>query len=295
MAVDATNEGWEASAQENPEERGMTPPMGFTGRVEPQVPVSEAGGTVKGIGHAASPNALEGEIERLTAENARLEKEKLEIEAFAAVASHELFEPLVMIEAYAAMAAERLDAGDEATREDLDQIGRAAARLRHLAEMLLYDARSGSRALRLRNVDCQRLIADVVAMLRPEIEARGVRVEVGELPEVRGEPSLLGGLFTNLLTNALKYGPRSGGVVSVTASRDAAEFQLAVEDDGPPIPEDERARIFEPFRRGRRERRSRGTGLGLAICRRIVERHGGDIGVSTGERGGNRFVVTLPG
>ena len=272
----------------------MTPPEGLTPQVEPQVPMPEADGTVQGIVHNASPNALEGEIERLTADMARLEKEKAEIEAFAAVAAHELFEPLVMIEAYAAMASERLGNGQEATREDLDQISRAAARLRQLAEMLLYDARSGGRALRLRSVDCQRLVADVVATLRPEIEARGARIEVGDLPEVRGEPSLLGGLFTNLLTNALKYGPRSGGLVSVTATRDDAEITLSVEDDGPLIPDDERVRIFEPFRRGLRERRSRGSGLGLAICRRIVERHGGEIGVITGERGGNRFFVTLP-
>lgn len=264
--------------------------MGFTPEVEPQVPVSEADGAAKGT----SSNALEGEIERLTAETARLEREKADIEGFAAVAAHELLEPLLRIEAYAALAAERLDDGHADTLDDLDQIGRAAAGLRQLAEMLLYDARSGGRALRLRTVDCQRLIADVVSMLRPEIEARGARVEVGELPELRGEPSLLGGLFTNLLTNALKYGPRTGGLVRVTAASDASEVRVSVEDDGPLIPEDERAWIFEPFRRGRRERRTRGSGLGLSICRRIAERHGGDIGVTSGERGGNCFVVTLP-
>jgi signal transduction histidine kinase len=268
--------------------------MGFTPEVEPQVPEPEADGDASGTGNAASLNALEGEIERLTADTKRLEQEKADIEGFAAVAAHELLEPLLRIEAYAAMASERLDAAHADTLDDLDQIGRAAAGLRQLSEMLLYDARSGGRALRLRTVDCQRLIADVVSMLRPEIEARGARIEVGELPEVRGEPSLLGGLFTNLLTNALKYGPRTGGVVSVTASSDATKVRVTVEDDGPPIPEDERAWIFEPFRRGRRERRTRGSGLGLSICRRIAERHGGDIGVTNGERGGNRFVVTLP-
>ena len=65
-------------------------------------------------------------------------------------------------------------------------------------------------------------------------------------------------------------------------------------DDGTPITDDERARIFEPFRRGRRERRARGAGLGLTICRRIVERHGGHIGVAAGAPGGNAFFFTLP-
>jgi chemotaxis family two-component system sensor kinase Cph1 len=271
----------------------MTPPMGFTESVEPEAPVTE--GAVLGTENGTRPHALEQQLERLTADVARLEREKSEIEAFAAVAAHELLEPLVMIEAYAAMASDRIGPSpDDETRGDLDQIARAAARLRQLAELLLHDARSGGRDVRMRTVDCRRLVDDVVATLRPEIEARGIRVEVGDLPKLRGEPSLLGGLFTNLLTNSLKYGPRKGGVVSVTASRGEAQWRVAVEDDGPPIPEDERAQIFEPFRRGRRERRSRGSGLGLAICRRIVERHGGEIRIFTGKRGGNRFVVTLP-
>jgi signal transduction histidine kinase len=146
----------------------------------------------------------------------------------------------------------------------------------------------------MRAVDCNRLVTDVIALLQPEIEARGASIQVGELPSVRGEAALLGGLFTNLLTNALKYGPRSGGVISVTAEREPAQWRITIDDDGPPIPEDERARIFEPFRRGRRERRARGAGLGLTICRRIVERHGGRIGVAARPDGGNRFYFTLP-
>jgi signal transduction histidine kinase len=273
----------------------MTPPEGSIRSVDPEAPVTEADGAAMGIGDNTELAILAGQVERLTADVVRLESEKADIEAFAAVAAHELVEPLVMIEAYAAMAADRLAEQEHpATRDDLDQIGRAAGRLRRLAETLLHDARSGGKALRMRVVDCNRLAKDVVAMLTPEIDARGARVDVGTLPSVRGEATLLGGLFTNLLTNALKYGPRTGGVISVTAERSASEWQVSVEDDGPPITEDERAGIFEPFRRGRRERRARGAGLGLAISRRIVERHGGQIGVALGDRGGNRFFFTLP-
>src|SRR5919198_3442988 len=99
----------------------MTPPEGFTSNVEPQVPVPEADGAAPGSGHVTSPKALESKIEQLTARVARLEQEKADIEAFAAVAAHELFEPLVMIEAYASMASERLDGtGPAQTRDDLD-------------------------------------------------------------------------------------------------------------------------------------------------------------------------------
>jgi signal transduction histidine kinase len=104
---------------------------------------------------------------------------------------------------------------------------------------------------------------------------------------------MLASLFTNVLANALKYGPRSGGLVTVTARRAGKRWRFSIEDDGPQIPEDERARVFEPFQRGRHERRTRGAGLGLAICRRIVERLGGEIGVTAGARGGNCLYFTL--
>ena len=131
-------------------------------------------------------------------------------------------------------------------------------------------------------------------MLAHEVQARGATVRLGELPTVQGDASLLNGLFTNLILNALKYSPRTGSEIVVDASREHRAWRVAVESEGPTIPPEDRQRIFEPFQRGRSERRARGAGLGLAICRRIVERHGGQIGVVPGARGGNRFYFTLP-
>ena len=73
----------------------------------------------------------------------------------------------------------------------------------------------------------------------------------------------------------------------------ARAWQLGVESEGEPIPDADRERIFQPYRRGTGERRARGSGLGLSICREIVERHGGELGVMPVE-GGNRFQFTLP-
>jgi signal transduction histidine kinase len=247
-------------------------------------------------GDPSTPHSLERQVERLADQVQRLEREKADIEAFAAVAAHELFEPLVMIEAYASMASERLDVAEHAaSRADLDEISRAASRLRRQVETILHDARTSGSPLVKQDVDCNRLVADVVALLRPEIEARGTRIDAGDLPRVRGEEALLRGLFTNLIGNALKYGPRRGGRISISAEREPRHWRLSIHDDGTPITDDERADIFEPFRRGRRERRARGAGLGLTICRRIVERHGGSIGVAAGGAlGGNAFFFTLP-
>ena len=101
--------------------------------------------------------------------------------------------------------------------------------------------------------------------------------------------------MTNLLTNALKFSPRLGGVVTVSSETVDTGWTVFVESEGPPIPVDDRERIFQPYHRGRGERRIRGAGLGLAICRRVVERHGGTIGLAeTAGDDGNRFFFTLP-
>jgi chemotaxis family two-component system sensor kinase Cph1 len=244
----------------------------------------------------------EDEVERLTARVAALEVEKAVLEAdnaalesFAAVAAHELVVPLIMTESYTGIVSDRLAETDHAdSREDLARLGRSAARTRRLVETLLHDARSSGRPLRVEPVDLDAIVDECVGLMRPEIDERGAEVESAELPVVAGEQVLLSALFTNLIYNALKYSPRRGGKIRIGASRESAEWRFLVESEGPTIPLEDRERIFEPFHRARTERRERGAGLGLTICRRIVERHGGTIGVTAANGSGNRFFFTLP-
>jgi two-component system OmpR family sensor kinase len=97
----------------------------------------------------------------------------------------------------------------------------------------------------------------------------------------------------NLVLNAVKYG--DGGPIRVVASG-GSDIAIAVEDEGPGIPSDERRRIFEPFFRGRlaREQEIEGSGIGLSIVKQVVRSHGGRVRVSNGERHGARFVLQLP-
>jgi signal transduction histidine kinase len=225
-----------------------------------------------------------------------LEREKESVEAFAAVAAHELLEPLILTESYVALIGERLEADAHAdTRRDLDALARSARRGRLLVETMLYDARSSGRELDRRPVDLNFVVADCLRLLRPEIDACAAELDVEDLPEVSGDEAMIAGVYKNLLLNALKYSPRSGSSIRVGAERNGGDPLLFVESDGPEIPPADRERIFEPFHRGKGERRARGTGLGLAICRDIVQRHGGSIGVAPAEPSGNRFYFTLPG
>jgi len=239
--------------------------------------------------------SLETENRRLQARVDELEREKAEVESFAAVAAHELLAPLILADSYAAAITDRLDGELHAdSRRDLDALRGAAARTRLLVETLLHDARSHGRKPQRRPVDLDGVLRECLTLLAPEIERRRANVQVPELPEVNGEKALISVVFTNLLLNALRYGPRDRGTIRVDATPQGAGWRLSVQSQGAPIPVEDRLRIFEPYHRGRGERRARGAGLGLAICQQIVERHGGEIGVTIAPNRDNRFYFTLP-
>ena len=233
--------------------------------------------------------------ERLAAHIEQLEREKAALEGFAAAAAHELVEPLVITEAYASMVYDRLDDIEhEESRRDLVALGRTASRARLLIEALLHDARTAETERFGQPVDLNAVVAECLDVLGPEIAAREADILVGPLPTVTGHGSLLSGLFANLLMNGLKYSRRHQPRIAIDAEPEAQAWRFSVTSYGPTIPPEDRERIFQPYQRGRGERRARGAGLGLTICRRIVERHGGEIGVLPAQGGGNRFHFTLP-
>ena len=180
------------------------------------------------------------------------------------------------------------------SRRDLDALHRGAARTRLLVETLLNDAHSRGRELRRRSIDVSLVVRECLTLLAPEIRSRGTDVQVAELPHVYGEEILISAVFSNLLINALKYGPRERGTILVDVTPEKARWRFSVQSQGPTIPAAERDRIFRPYHRGSGERRAQGAGLGLTICRGIVERHGGQIGVTASDSGDNCFYFTLP-
>jgi signal transduction histidine kinase len=262
-----------------------------------------------------SPTEAEGEIARLAARVEELERERRDHERLRAdlkrqhralksdraqlsehlaMASHEILTPLVIAEAYITQIHD--DARHELdiyARRDLDGLARVFAGVRPLVEALLLDARDSQRPLRRELTDLDAVVQDCIATLAPEISERRARVEVDPLPTVRANAALLSGVFANLLANALKYGPRQGPEIRVSVQSDA-HWVFAVRSAGAAIPEAERGAIFEPWRRGRTAGSEGGSGLGLAIVRRIVERHGGEVWVTSPSSSSNCFFFSLP-
>ena len=140
--------------------------------------------------------------------------------------------------------------------------------------------------------DLAKVVSDVVADLGGTLD--DAELTVAELPVLPGDESLLRSLMLNLIGNAAKFrSPDRPLEIRVDARRDGEWWRVEVADNGVGIPEDERERVFEPS--VRLDKRVEGLGIGLATCRRVVDAHGGAIGVSEGPDGiGSAFWVELP-
>jgi signal transduction histidine kinase len=223
-----------------------------------------------------------------------LARSNRELEEFASVVAHDLRSPLLTISGYCQLLdeeyAERFDA---TAREYLNQAVAGAARMGRLIEDILEYSRAGRSSEPLRAVDMQSVLVHATANLEASIREHDVRIEVGPMPVVVGDPTQLVQLVQNLLDNAIKFRrvqqpPRVG----VTASPSDGCWQFAVEDNGIGVAEEHFERIFQTFQR-LHGRELPGTGIGLAICRRIVERHGGRIWLRSAVGQGATFYFTL--
>lgn len=211
------------------------------------------------------------------------------------MAAHELLKPLILTEAMTVSVLERTHSRlDLASRRDLESVLHSSARVRLMVEGLLEESRQNGRVLRREHVDMADVVQDCLDLLAPEIKARSARVSVEPMPVVVANAALLNGAMSNLIANAIKYGPRSGGEIRVGAARGGTGWVFEVDSAGKPIPERDRSAIFEPWQRGVGERRARGAGLGLSIVRRVVAIHGGEVGVQPINGRGNRFYFTIP-
>jgi signal transduction histidine kinase len=245
--------------------------------------------------HKNAPALLERRNAELAARLSELEDRYVAVERFAGTAAHQLAEPLVIAESSAILVAEELGADlDPMLRGRLDAIGRGAARARRLMDALLADARTDGQSLELRTVDVTAVVEETLASLDHQVRERSATIVIGPLPHVHGEPGLLSVVLENLVSNALKYGPRSGGRVVIASEPGPNGRRISVVSEGMPIPEEEAERIFQPFHRASGERRVPGVGLGLTICARLMERLGGTIGVEPGADSGNTFWIELP-
>jgi len=226
---------------------------------------------------------------------AALERSNAELAQFAYVASHDLSEPLRMVSSYLQLLRRRYHGRlDEDADEFIDYAVDGANRMRALIEDLLAYSRAGRTADPV-PVESGRVMADVLSSLAAAIADARAQVSVGNLPTVEGDRLALAQLFQNLVANALKFRRGPGASVWITAEEGpGATWRFEIADDGIGIEPAHRDRVFKMFQRLHDREAYEGTGIGLAICRKIVERHHGQIWVEDREGGGTVFGFTLP-
>lgn len=217
-----------------------------------------------------------------------------------AAVSHDLRTPITSLQLLVDAVGD--DIVDEATRRRyLDQMGTHVRQLSHLIDDLFELSRleAGEIEWSLSRVPVAELVTETVEAMRPQADAKRVRVEARLPPDLalaQAHPEKLQRVLFNLIQNAIRHTP-ADGAVTVLAESAADGIEIEVADTGSGIGADDRGRIFEPFFRGGSEsaRTRSGAGLGLAISRAIVEAHGGRIWLVDGEaQGGARFRFSLP-
>jgi PAS domain S-box-containing protein len=224
-----------------------------------------------------------------------LQRSNAELEQFAYVASHDLQEPLRMVSSYTQLLTKRYgERFDGDAKEFMHYIVDGAARMKQLIEDLLAYSRVGTKGKEFKPVAVEASLRKAVSNLRAAIEESSAAVTWDPLPTVDADEVQLAQLFQNLIGNALKF--RGPGVprIHVAAADQDGDWHLTVADNGIGIEPQYFERIFMLFQRLHTMGDYPGTGIGLAICKKVVERHGGRIWVSSTPGEGSQFHFTLP-
>ncbi|MBN1178260.1 MAG: GAF domain-containing protein [Anaerolineae bacterium] len=253
---------------------------------------------------AAAENAqlfqtVKDNVDRLETAYARLqEADQLKDELIQNV-SHELRTPLTFIKGYVQLLMNKeLGPVNDAQFRSLDVVARKTDHLDRLVGDFITLETVSSETLVLERMPLSILARSAVEGCGPVAAVSGItlHVDIPEgLPDVRVDPSRMSQVFDNLLSNAIKFSP-DGGQITVRLAEEGDSLRTEVVDQGIGIPEEKIARVFERFYQvdGSSRRRFGGAGLGLTIVKRIVEAHGGNVGVESSLGQGSTFYFTLP-
>jgi signal transduction histidine kinase len=227
----------------------------------------------------------------------QLERSNRDLQDFAMVASHDLQEPLRKIQMFGDRLRDECAAVLPPQGHDyLRRMQSAADRGQMLIQGLLAYSRVTTKAQPPVPVALNDVARDVVSDLEARLAETGGRVEIGELPTLEADPLQMRQLLQNLIGNALKFHKPGVPPLIRLQAQEQGElgWKITVADNGIGFDEKYLDRIFKIFQRLHERTAYEGAGMGLAICRRIIERHGGEITARSAPGEGATFIITIP-
>jgi PAS domain S-box-containing protein len=234
----------------------------------------------------------EEKLEQLTTE---MQRSNTELEQFAYVISHDLQEPLRMVSSYTQLLAKRYQSQLDADADEfISYTVDGAKRMQALLNDLLDYSRVGTRGKPFALTSFEDVVKQATANLKVAIEESGALVSYDTLPSIMADEGQLVQLLQNLIANAIKFRKQEPPHVHISAKRRYDAVVFSARDNGIGIDSQYARGIFEIFRRLHTKEEYPGTGMGLAICRKIVERHGGNIWVQSQPEEGSIFYFTIP-
>ncbi len=243
------------------------------------------------------PQEIRPFVESVSAMLGRLDRAMRQQKTFVADASHEFRTPIALAKSTVQLALIKDRTLPEYQKALHDTLGNLR-RMEHLVEELMVLARMDESAglPDVADVDLAALLSELQEVFSPRAEQRGCRLVMNVQPAVvRGNPNHLTRLFSNLLDNALKYGPEESTIQVSAVQEPEGVVAITVHDEGGCIPADDLPHLFTRFYRAdpSRSQASGGAGLGLAIAKEIVIRHGGQIAITSDPHSGTDVCVRL--
>jgi two-component system, sensor histidine kinase and response regulator len=219
-----------------------------------------------------------------------------ELERFAYICSHDLQEPVRMMNSYAELLADECaEALNEKGHRYLACITAGAERMHTMIQDILSFSRVGREQVKVERVDSNRIVSEVLAEFDSVIRKKEALITVGSLPTLETSPTLLRVLFQNLIGNALKFQDRrTRPAIDIQAERSEGAWLFSVRDNGIGIDPEFGEKIFAIFQRLHRKEDYPGTGIGLSTCRKLIQLYGGTIGFNSAPGQGAVFFFSLP-
>ncbi|PWB22394.1 PAS domain-containing protein [Flavobacterium sp. HTF] len=245
--------------------------------------------------------SITDKLESLVAERTKeLQRSNEDLQQFAHVASHDLKEPVRKIKTFTSRLEEHLEEGlDKTSARFIDRIHVATDRMFNMIDGVLAYSKINADLQKNTLVDLNEVIKNIETDLEVSLQKTGGKIHYHNLPKLEGALVLLYQLFYNLINNSIKFAkidtPPEITILSETEVKKEGSFVvITLKDNGIGFEPSQAERIFETFTRLNSKDSYEGTGLGLSLCKKIVERHGGNISAIGSLTEGATFVITLP-